>query len=164
LIVEIVVFSLSRRSICEGGKSISGSQTNKEKAVDIIFSICHKQTMPRPLIQRQIGYCLNATHFKPQGVPMQQLETVELAKDELEAIRLTDLEGFYQEQAAEQMGVSRQTLGNILKRAHQKIAGALIDGKVIQLESCCPISPENRRARPGRCGRRRGHGRCGKKF
>lgn len=118
--------------------------------------------MPRPEKQRRIGYCLNATHFKPQGIPMNRLENIALAKDELEAVRLTDLEGFYQEQAAEQMGVSRQTLGNILNRAHQKIAEALIEGKAIQLESCCPISPEKGRARPGRCGRRRGHGRCGK--
>ena len=118
--------------------------------------------MPRPQKQRQIGYCLNATHFKPQGVPLQMLETVELAQDELEAVRLTDLEGLYQEQAAEQMGVSRQTLGNVLKRAHQKIAEALIEGKVIQLESCCPITPQERRIQPGCCGRRRGHGRCGK--
>lgn len=90
---------------------------------------------------------------------MQQLETVELAKDELEAIRLTDLEGLYQEQAAEQMGVSRQTLGNILKRAHKKIAEALIEGKALQLECACPVRKGNRH---GGCGRRRGHGRCGK--
>jgi uncharacterized protein len=93
---------------------------------------------------------------------MKMLETVELAKDELEAIRLTDLEGLYQEQAAEQMGVSRQTLGNTLKRAHHKIAEALIDGKVIQLESVCPVSPCGQQAEHGRCGRRRGHGRCGR--
>jgi predicted DNA-binding protein (UPF0251 family) len=37
----------------------------------------------------------------------------------------------YQEQAAKQMGVSRQTLGNILKRAHQKVAEALVQGKAI---------------------------------
>jgi len=73
---------------------------------------------------------------------MRMLETVELAKDELEAIRLTDLEGHYQEQAAEQMGVSRQTLGNILKRAHKKIAEALIQGKAIQLETAHPPQPD----------------------
>jgi len=69
---------------------------------------------------------------------MRMLETVELAKDELEAIRLADLEGLYQEQAAEQMGVSRQTLGNILKRAHKKIAEALVHGRAIQLETAHP--------------------------
>lgn len=95
---------------------------------------------------------------------MNLLETVELAQDELEAIRLTDLEGLYQEQAAEQMGVSRQTLGNILKRAHQKIAGALLEGKTIQLESACPVSVCGSPTGRGRCGRRRGHGRCGKQF
>lgn len=65
---------------------------------------------------------------------MRELESVELAADELEAIRLTDLEGMYQEQAAEQMGVSRQTLGNILKRAHKKVAEALVFGKAIGIE------------------------------
>ena len=45
---------------------------------------------------------------------MRDLEAIDLAADELEAMRLTDLEGLYQEQAAEQMGVSRQTLGLIL--------------------------------------------------
>lgn len=65
---------------------------------------------------------------------MRELEAVELAADELEAIRLTDLEGLYQEQAAEQMGVSRQTLGNILKRAHKKVAEALVQGKAIGIE------------------------------
>ena len=40
----------------------------------------------------------------------------------------------YQEQAAELMGVSRQTLGNILKRAHKKVAEALVMGKAIGIE------------------------------
>lgn len=90
--------------------------------------------MPRPQINRQIGCRASATYFKPRGIPMRELETVELAADELEAIRLTDLEGLYQEQAAERMGVSRQTLGNILKRAHRKVAEALVKGKAIGIE------------------------------
>lgn len=84
------------------------------------------------------------------------LETIELATDELEAVRLTDLEGLYQEQAAEQMGVSRQTLGLILKRAHKKIAEALIQGKAIQLEVAEPaVTPPA----PRRGGHGRGRGR-----
>ena len=90
--------------------------------------------MPRPPIQRQIASRASATYFKPRGIPMHTLENVELAADELEAIRLTDLEGMYQERAAEQMGVSRQTLGNILKRAHKKVAEALVLGKAIGIE------------------------------
>lgn len=95
---------------------------------------------------------------------MKMLRMVELAPDELEAVRLTDLEGMYQEQAAEQMRVSRQTLGNILKRARRKIAGALIEGQAIQLKSTRPIPPEKRQTRSEQCSRRRRHGRCGKQF
>jgi predicted DNA-binding protein (UPF0251 family) len=54
--------------------------------------------------------------------------------DELEAIRLTDLEGLYQEQAAVALGVSRQTLGNILKSAHAKVAEALVQAKALRIE------------------------------
>jgi uncharacterized protein len=75
---------------------------------------------------------------------MRDLEAIDLAADELEAMRLTDLEGLYQEQAAEQMGVSRQTLGLILKRAHKKVAEALVLGKAICVEkqgsTCLPKS------------------------
>ena len=62
------------------------------------------------------------------------LEAVELAADELEAIRLADFEGLYQEQAAERMGVSRQTFGLIIARAHKKVAEALTHGKAIRVE------------------------------
>lgn len=65
---------------------------------------------------------------------MRMLEAVELAADELEAIRLADFEGLYQEQAAEQMGVSRQTFGLIIARAHKKVAEALTQGKAICVE------------------------------
>jgi predicted DNA-binding protein (UPF0251 family) len=69
------------------------------------------------------------------------LEAVELAADELEAIRLADFEGLYQEQAAEQMGVSRQTFGLIIARAHKKVAEALTHGKAIRVEGAQETPP-----------------------
>jgi len=51
--------------------------------------------------------------------------------DEFEAIRLADLEGLYQEPAAEKMSVSRQTFGRIIESAHQKVAEALVRGKAL---------------------------------
>jgi len=54
--------------------------------------------------------------------------------DELEAIRLADLHGLYQEDAAKQMNVSRQTLGRILESAHKKIADTLVNGKALLIE------------------------------
>ena len=54
--------------------------------------------------------------------------------DEFEALRLADLEGQYQEQAAERMGVSRSTFGRILDSAHHKVAEVLIEGKALRIE------------------------------
>lgn len=90
--------------------------------------------MVRPRLQRRVSGEFNATYFKPAGIPVRDLETVSLAFDELEAIRLTDLEELYQVDAAAQMNISRQTLGNIVKSAHKKIAEALIKGKAIKIE------------------------------
>lgn len=121
--------------------------------------------MPRPQKERRIGHCAPAVYFKPQGIPLRILESVDLAADELEAVRLADFEGLYQEQAAERMGVSRQTLGLILARAHKKIAEALTQGKAIRLECVSEIIPEQTTPAPLHHGRGNGcrghHGRGG---
>ncbi len=49
--------------------------------------------------------------FKPAGVPLRELEVMEITIEELEAIRLTDLEGLTQEEAAVQMGISDERSG-----------------------------------------------------
>jgi predicted DNA-binding protein (UPF0251 family) len=67
---------------------------------------------------------------------MSVLDEVVLEVDELEAVRLADLEGQYQEDAAVKMKISRQTFGNIIDRAHAKIAEALIKGKALRIN--CP--------------------------
>jgi len=65
---------------------------------------------------------------------MRLLEAVNLRVDELEAVRLADFEGLYQEAAAEKMHISRQTFGRILESAHKKIADALVNGKALSIE------------------------------
>ena len=65
---------------------------------------------------------------------MDALEEVNLTLDELEAIRLADLRGLYQEDAAKKMNVSRQTFGNIINSAHKKIADALLNAKALKIE------------------------------
>jgi predicted DNA-binding protein (UPF0251 family)/predicted Fe-Mo cluster-binding NifX family protein len=57
------------------------------------------------------------------------LETIELQADELEALRLMDFEGLYQEECAERMGISRTTLSRTLAEARRKVADALLHGK-----------------------------------
>ena len=60
--------------------------------------------MPRPCKCRQIKGAPGAIYFKPRAVPLCELEEVALAMDEFEALRLADLEGLYQQEAAERMG------------------------------------------------------------
>lgn len=90
--------------------------------------------MARPKCPRLVGDLPSVTFFKPRGIPLSQIDTIELTFDELEAIRLADLESQYQEQAAERMGISRATFGRVLESAHKKVADALISGKAIKIE------------------------------
>jgi len=62
------------------------------------------------------------------------LEEIPLTVDELEAVRLADLEGLYQEDAASRMAISRQTFGNIIASAHKKIADCLVNAKALKIE------------------------------
>ena len=88
--------------------------------------------MPRRL-RRRIRGNFDKVCFKPCGIPNHSLEKVFLNEDELEAIRLMDYEGLYQEDVANEMGVSRPTISRILKNARAKIADALINGKSIEI-------------------------------
>ena len=115
--------------------------------------------MPRPRHCRRVGCLPQATFYKPRGIPLSVLQHVNLTVDELEAIRLADLEGLYQEHAAEKMKVSRQTFGRILESAHKKIADALVNGKALSIEGGSIeliVPPEMIPEPPHRF--RRGHG------
>ncbi len=95
--------------------------------------------MARPKRCRRIGAAPGSSYFKPRGIPLSVLEEVVLSVDEFEAIRLADLEGLYQEPAAEKMSVSRQTFGRILESAHRKVAEALVRGKALKIEGGAEI-------------------------
>ncbi|MDD3804414.1 MAG: DUF134 domain-containing protein [bacterium] len=110
--------------------------------------------MPRPKKFRFISYAPAATYFKPSGVPRRILEEVNLEPDELEAVRLADFEGLYQEDAAKRMNVSRQTFGNILVSAHKKIADAIVRGKVLRIEKPSEIIDDEKEKAECRCGYR----------
>jgi len=90
--------------------------------------------MVRPINCRRVGSMPESNYFKPRGIPLSALEEAVLTVDEFEAIRLADLEGLYQEQAAEKMNVSRQTFGRIIESARKKVAEALVRGKALKIE------------------------------
>lgn len=91
--------------------------------------------MSRPKKDRCVRCQPNALYFKPRGIPLIDLEEVDLSLDELEAIRLADYEGLYHEQAAERMNISRSTFGRILGEARRKVAEAVVDGKALKIET-----------------------------
>ena len=103
--------------------------------------------MPRPPCSRRIAGRPVVPLFKPAGVPAQALEEVVMTLDEFEALRLADLNGLYQADAARQMGVSRATFSRIVDAAHRKVADVLVHGKALRVEGgpvqlvgsrCCP--------------------------
>lgn len=90
--------------------------------------------MSRPPKCRRIAFHPNVIYFKPAGIPVRELEEVTITLDEMEAVRLGDMEGLYQEDAALRMGISRQTFANILASARRKIAESLVQGKALRIE------------------------------
>jgi len=90
--------------------------------------------MVRPRLCRRIRYRPSVTYFKPAGVRMIELEETVISVDEYEAVRLKDLEGLEQEQAAKKMEISRPTFQRLLTCARKKIADAIIKGKALRIE------------------------------
>ncbi len=90
--------------------------------------------MARPKSCRRVGCSPGSQYFKPRGIPLTRLEEINLTIDEFEAIRLADLEGLYQDQAAGKMNISRQTFGRIIESGRKKIAEALVKGKALKIE------------------------------
>ncbi len=72
----------------------------------------------------------------PAGPPLK------LRIDHVEAMRLYDLEGFDQTEAAAQMGISRATFGRIIKEAHRTIAEALLSGRGVVVVATTPLEVE----------------------
>ena len=83
---------------------------------------------------RRISRLPDVTYFGPPAEHWETRPAVVLSYPELEAIRLTDLEGLSQEEAAGRMGVSRRTFWNDLKSARVKVATALVKGLPIRIE------------------------------
>ncbi len=110
--------------------------------------------MPRPPKTRFIQGGPQVVSFKPSGVPARTLQTVVLGLDELEAIRLADLEGLYHEVAAARMRISRPTFGRLLAQARAKVADALFHGKALVFQGGAVHLGDAAGFQCGRCGRR----------
>ncbi len=113
--------------------------------------------MPRPFKKRRVSSLPRYTYFKPTGIPMPLLEEVVLTVDEVEALRLKDMEKLEQHECAEKMNIAQSTLQRILISAREKITTAIIEGKALRIHGG-PYSLEEEQVCP-RCRRhRRGPG------
>src|SRR4030042_1900597 len=90
--------------------------------------------MPRPRLCRRVMFEPGFSYFKPAGVRMRELADSTLSVDEYEAIRLKDLEGLEQEEAAKRMNISQPTFHRLLLSARKKITDAIVNGKAIKIE------------------------------
>ena len=86
---------------------------------------------PRPKKKRccEGNFCGRA--FKPTGISLRELKQITLYRDELEVLKLCDVEGLFQEQAGERMAISRGTVQRILTSARRKTAEALVTGAAL---------------------------------
>lgn len=101
--------------------------------------------MARPTKWRKIENIPAVQFFVPAETDVREVPENILKIEELEAIRLKDLEGLEQEECAAKMEVSRPTFQRILISAREKIADSLINGKTIHIEggnftrNICPV-------------------------
>ena len=91
--------------------------------------------MPRPRKCRFIKLPSNARYFKPRGIPLIDLEEIVLMPEELEALRLKEIENLSHEKCAQKMRISRSSFRRDLESAHQKITRAIMENKAIIIEN-----------------------------
>jgi uncharacterized protein len=81
--------------------------------------------------------------FKPAGIPLKDLEVIQLAHDELESLHLCDSEGKTQKEAGSCMCVSRGTVQRLLTSARCKVARALAEQKALAISGSSPQEHES---------------------
>ncbi len=96
--------------------------------------------MPRPKRCRRVCCDPNYNVFKPQGIPMDRLTSIEMGLDEFEALRLSDVEMLSQAEAAKRMDVSQPTFNRILSGARYKTARALTEGVALNIMKDPPVA------------------------
>ena len=90
--------------------------------------------MARPVIKKIVDTLPLYAYFKPQGIPMTNLKIETLSMEEIEALKLKDVENMDQETAAEKMGISRSTFQRIVKSARYKLVKSVIEGRALKVE------------------------------
>lgn len=104
--------------------------------------------MPRPPKWRCVTGAPAVDVYKPAGVPFDPAEAVRLRRDQLEALRLLDVDGLTQQDAAARLGVSRSTVSRLASEGRRTLVGALLAGQAVVIEG----GPVAVRLTPGESG------------
>jgi len=91
--------------------------------------------MSRPKLCRKINSNPNITFYKPQWVPMKELEIIEISLEEWETLRLKNVEWLDQTQAAKIMNTSQSTFQRIFTSAQKKLSTAIVNGMSIKINT-----------------------------
>ena len=89
--------------------------------------------MPRVCKNKNINCNLKSYFFKPNGIPLHNLDIKEIAIEEIEAIRLSYIEGLNMIEWWEKMWVSSATFNRILNSGVKKIAESIIYSQAIKI-------------------------------
>ncbi|WP_147534543.1 DUF134 domain-containing protein [Bacillus marasmi] len=90
--------------------------------------------MPRPRKWRRVCCLPENDRFGPLNGSNQGNDFVIMTVEEFETIRLIDLEGFTQEECADQMYIARTTVQRIYTDARRKLAESLVNGKLLTIK------------------------------
>lgn len=93
----------------------------------------NRQGPGRPCLKRHVRFNPNVNYFKPRGVPLPDLDIVELTYEEVEALNLKNLKKLDQIECAKLMKTSQTTFQRILSSAYKKISDAIVKGKAIKI-------------------------------
>lgn len=98
------------------------------------FSSNGGENVPRPKKWRKVCRLPKNSQFGPVDFSADSESSIRMTVDEYETIRLIDLEGFTQEECANQMNVARTTIQGIYNGARKKLADSLVNGKLLTIE------------------------------
>lgn len=84
--------------------------------------------MPRPFKKRRVCYAPSQMAIGPVETPRDLSSTVFMTVDELETLRLMDIEGLTQEECAKRMDIARTTAQAIYASARRKAAECIVNG------------------------------------
>lgn len=93
----------------------------------------NNKSLGRPRLEKKIKFDPRANYFKPRGIPLRDLQEIEISHEEAEALRLKNIKNLDQLDCAKKMNTSQSTFQRILSSAYKKMSVAIIEGKAIKI-------------------------------